>query len=49
MAGFKDNRDYVGVFAISYMLLKVFEKLKKAKFVITIDQGPLLDGKIQDI
>jgi hypothetical protein len=49
MAGFRDSYSYLRVFAISYMLSKVFEKLKKVKFMITIDEHSLIDGDMNKI
>lgn len=49
MAGFRDNRNYVGVFMITYMLLKVFSKLKKAKFMLAIDENSLCEKDMNKI
>jgi hypothetical protein len=41
MAGFGDNRDEVGVVAVSYFLINYFEKVKKVKFIIAISESSL--------
>jgi hypothetical protein len=37
MAGYEDNRDYVGVVGISYFLKAVFERVRSVKFIIVLD------------
>ncbi len=39
MAGYEDNRNYVGVIGVSYFLKEVFERVRKVKFVIVITEA----------
>jgi hypothetical protein len=39
MAGYEDTRDYVGVIGVSYFLKALFEKVRKAKFLIVFDES----------
>jgi len=41
MAGFHVRRDYKGVYGVSYFLKSVFEKVKKAKFILVLDENSL--------
>jgi len=45
MAGFLDNRSYVGVMGVSYFLKSVFEKVKRVRFIIVLSEGFFSDGK----
>jgi hypothetical protein len=42
MAGYLDKRDYIGVLGVSYFLKAVFQKIKKIKFIIVINEPELL-------
>lgn len=44
MAGYKDKRNYVGVLGVSYFLKAVFERVRKVKFVIVIDEQKLMEN-----
>ena len=44
MAGFGDNRNYVGVMGVSYFLKSVFDKVRMAKFVIVLSEPYFSDG-----
>jgi len=41
MAGFLDKRNYKGVYGVSYFLKSVFEKVKRAKFILVLDETSL--------
>lgn len=43
MAGFKDKRDYIGVLGVSYFLKAVFEKVRRAKFLIVLGEDKLIE------
>lgn len=43
MAGFKDKRDYIGVLGVSYFLKAVFEKVRRAKFLIILGEDKLME------
>jgi len=49
MAGYEDKRNYIGVIGVSYFLKEVFEKVKKAKFVIVISEDNFSDSTGQGI
>ena len=38
MAGFKDSRDHVGVIGVSYFLKSIFDRVRKAKFLIVLTE-----------
>ena len=43
MAGFSDSgRSYVGVYSVSYMLKKAFQKTKSVQFLLVLDFATLL-------
>lgn len=44
MAGYKDKRNYIGVLGVSYFLKAVFERVRKVKFVIVIDEQKLMEN-----
>lgn len=48
-AGYKDTRNYVGVLGVSYFLNCIFEKVRKVKFVITIEESALRAGRPDDM
>jgi len=39
MAGYEDKRNYVGVIGVSYFLKEVFERVRRAKFVIVVTES----------
>ena len=42
MAGFHDKkRSYIGVFTVSYMLKRVFEKTAQSKIILVTDHASL--------
>lgn len=43
MAGTGDTRNFIGTIGVSYFLFQVFKKVKKAKFLLVIDQSSLAD------
>lgn len=43
MAGFGDTRDYIGVIGVSYFLHRIFEKVKKARFLLVINEFGMAD------
>ena len=43
MAGYLDTRDFIGVIGVSYFLKAVFEKVRKAKFLIVFDEHRLME------
>jgi hypothetical protein len=43
MPGFKDSRDYIGVIGVSYFLKSIFERARKAKFLIIVTQTQLME------
>ena len=49
MAGFEDQRDYVGVIGVSYFLNSIFSKARKVKFLIVLDEENLTQKTGQDI
>lgn len=48
-AGYKDTRNYVGVLGVSYFLNCIFEKVRKVKFVLTIEEAALRSGRPDDM
>ena len=47
MAGFNDKkRSYIGVFTVSYMLKKVFEKTQESKIILVTDHSSLTSDDI---
>ena len=44
MAGYKDKRDYIGVLGVSYFLKAVFEKVRRAKFLLVLGEDKLLEN-----
>lgn len=44
MAGYKDKRDYIGVLGVSYFLKAVFEKVRRAKFLIVLGEDKLTEN-----
>ena len=49
MAGFGENRDQVGVMAVSYFLVSCFQRLKKVKFIIVFREDVLENTDIRGV
>lgn len=43
MAGYEDTRDYIGVLGVSYFLKALFEKVRKVRFLIVIDEHRFIE------
>lgn len=43
LAGYFEDRDYIGVVAVSYFLRAVMKRAKSIKFLLVIDEAVLID------
>ena len=47
MAGFNDkNRNYLGAFMVSYMLVETFKHVENAKFILVCEEANITQSQI---
>lgn len=50
MAGFNDkNRNYLGAFMVSYMLVETFKHVENAKFILVCEEANITQSQIDEI